>query len=258
MRWLETERCRDYSSVQLQRSNIFDTSDVMLHLSYRLELCNGLISNWETSTGMQQNSRSHQQFTLRRTLNRNQHSKGRNMHQSYCRKLFFLSRIGFSMEKRTWRIERAIGPKKFHYNYSGFHWLSLCGINGYRGVKYIPLLRAPRAAGARNICVGFADVTRASGVNLAHMSRKCYAAHKATGIARNFVARHTCNTSCLQRAMSNKNETGLIGAISCARQAMRHWKHPHTGQLCCFQQICLQEKLPRVLRALDSRTMCVM
>jgi hypothetical protein len=25
------------------------------------------------------------------------------------------------------------------------------------------------------ICVGFADVTRSSGVNLAHMSRKCYA-----------------------------------------------------------------------------------
>jgi hypothetical protein len=31
----------------------------------------------------------------------------------------------------------------------------------YRGVeKYHPLLRAPRVAGARNICVGFADVTR--------------------------------------------------------------------------------------------------
>jgi hypothetical protein len=36
-------------------------------------------------------------------------------------------------------------------------------------------VRAPHAAGARNIFVGFADVTRASGVNLAHkisMSRK--------------------------------------------------------------------------------------
>jgi hypothetical protein len=30
------------------------------------------------------------------------------------------------------------------------------------------LLRAPRAAGARNIYGGFADVTRASGVNLTH------------------------------------------------------------------------------------------
>jgi hypothetical protein len=42
-----------------------------------------------------------------------------------------------------------------------------------------PVARAhPRSAGARNICVGFADVTRTwreSGANLAHMSRKCYA-----------------------------------------------------------------------------------
>jgi hypothetical protein len=41
--------------------------------------------------------------------------------------------------------------------------------------------RAPNAtslvarAGARNICVEIADVTRASGVNVAHKSRKCYA-----------------------------------------------------------------------------------
>jgi hypothetical protein len=34
-------------------------------------------------------------------------------------------------------------------------------------------LCAPRAAGVRNICVGFVDVTRIW--RLAHMSRKCYA-----------------------------------------------------------------------------------
>jgi hypothetical protein len=42
----------------------------------------------------------------------------------------------------------------------------------HRGVQKLhPLLRAPRAAGARNICVGFADVTRASGENLAHVTQ---------------------------------------------------------------------------------------
>jgi hypothetical protein len=41
-----------------------------------------------------------------------------------------------------------------------------------RGVpKLHPLLRVTRAAGARNICVGFADVTRASGVNLANVTQ---------------------------------------------------------------------------------------
>jgi hypothetical protein len=50
-------------------------------------------------------------------------------------------------------------------------------------------------------------------------------------IASNFVARRTrgnalapcavnCNTSCLQRAMSNKNQICLSGAITCAQQAM--------------------------------------
>jgi hypothetical protein len=32
-------------------------------------------------------------------------------------------------------------------------------------------MRATRAAGARNICVGFPDVTRASGVNLAPVTQ---------------------------------------------------------------------------------------
>jgi hypothetical protein len=36
--------------------------------------------------------------------------------------------------------------------------------------NYQFVLRTPRAAGARNIYVGFADVTRASGVNPAHCS----------------------------------------------------------------------------------------
>jgi hypothetical protein len=44
--------------------------------------------------------------------------------------------------------------------------------------------RGPKVAtAARNICVGFADVMRASGVNLAHMSckfGKCYAQKFAT------------------------------------------------------------------------------
>jgi hypothetical protein len=50
------------------------------------------------------------------------------------------------------------------------------------------LLHAPRAAGARNICVGFADVTRASGVNPAHLSRKCYAQNSRTMCVKLYVA----------------------------------------------------------------------
>jgi hypothetical protein len=52
-----------------------------------------------------------------------------------------------------------------------------------------PLLRAPRAAGERNIGVEFADVTRIrreSGVNLAHMSRAKFA----------YDVRHVCRVSC--------------------------------------------------------------
>jgi hypothetical protein len=43
-----------------------------------------------------------------------------------------------------------------------------------RGPKVTSFIVARGRCAQRNICVGFANVTRVSGVNLAHMSRKCY------------------------------------------------------------------------------------
>jgi hypothetical protein len=57
-----------------------------------------------------------------------------------------------------------------------------------------PLLRAPRPAGARNICVGFAHV----GVNLAHMSPKCYAHNSRTMCV--YVARVHVTRTCRARS----------------------------------------------------------
>jgi hypothetical protein len=48
-------------------------------------------------------------------------------------------------------------------------WRYTCRLQ--RGSKLVSLLRAPRAAGARNICVGFADVS---------IRRECYAQDSRT------------------------------------------------------------------------------
>jgi hypothetical protein len=75
------------------------------------------------------------------------------------------------------------------------------------------------------------------------------------GIASNFVVRRkrctaiatcavTCNTSCLQRAMSNTNQAYLIGAISCAQQAMSSFL-PHIrtrGNFVVFNKLLLMSK----------------
>jgi hypothetical protein len=50
----------------------------------------------------------------------------------------------------------------------------LCRWHIQRGPKVTSVLRAPRAAGVRNICVGFADVTHASGVNPAWIWCICH------------------------------------------------------------------------------------
>jgi hypothetical protein len=67
------------------------------------------------------------------------------------------------------------------------------------------------------------------------------------------VARRHCNTSCLPRAMGNKNQTYLIEAISCAQESMNSFLSLKTSA--CLQCECALEWLPRVLWALWKNTL---